>query len=703
MHAQINIKFTIREVIKTFLFGWLIFSLSTSAVCSTISNPTQQTKQFPASYEFTVKHDWLTMKDGVRLAATFYLPTAKHTDEKFPIVLEVLPYRKDDSFAMRDYPVYSYFARRGIAGVRVDIRGTGASFGRLTDREYSDGELNDIPVIIDQVAKLPWSNGNVGLQGKSWSAINGMITAMRNPSHLKATLFLHGSHDLYANDLHTIDGGLHFDMFLVEIETENMMPRGPDYPIDAVYFRDRFNVKPWIFNYLKHQQDGKFWYENRSLFTNYDSFHVPSYIIGGLLDGYRDFVPDMLANVQAPMRGEMGPWNHAFPHNGTPGPNYEWRQTAVRWWQHWLNNKDTNLMNEPPFMVFLRDDTKASRDNSTAGVFWNEDRVIEPDNHARFFLHRNNTLSLTPDTKAIHQLNYKADAGIAIGNWWGEVTGDVRTADEGALLYDSQPVTENKHLIGFPQVHLTVASNQPVANWVVRLEDISPDGTVRLVTGGLINGAHRKSRLASQSIIPGEFFPIDIRMRYTTWTFKKGHRIRLVVSNAQFPMIWPSPHLMSTQLKVGDASSEITLPFVNSKPTYPLPDLPKLEPVESRPDATSLHAMELTPFRVTYDTKRGLTKVSADESSSWKVNHHYYHIVHRIDYTVNPNNPAEASFTGHGSYEIRIGKRSIVGQTIIDVRSDQKNFYIHFRRQITENYKLIKAKEWEETIPRNLH
>src|SRR5262245_49661726 len=72
---------------------------------------------FPAPYQFKVKQEWLTMKDGVRLSATIYEPIAKVANERFPIVLEVLPYRKDDSFASRDYPVYSYFAKRGIMGV----------------------------------------------------------------------------------------------------------------------------------------------------------------------------------------------------------------------------------------------------------------------------------------------------------------------------------------------------------------------------------------------------------------------------------------------------------------------------------------------------------------------------------------------------------------------------------------------------------
>lgn len=664
-------------------------------------NSTAKSNYFPATYDFKVKQEWLTMKDGVRLSATIYEPIAKVANERFPIVLEVLPYRKDDSFASRDYPVYSYFAKRGIMGVRVDARGMGSSEGQLTDREYSDAELNDIPDIIAQLAKWPQSNGNIGMLGKSWSAINGIITAMKNPPALKATLFLHGSEDLYANDLHTIDGGLHFDMFAVEIETENIMPRPPEYKLDDAYFRDRFNVQPWMFNYLHHQRDGKFW-QSRSLDSNYASFKVPSYVIGGLLDGYRDFSTHMLTHLSVPMRGEMGPWNHAWPNTGSPGPNYEWRQTAVRWWQYWLNHKDSGIMQEPPFTVFMRGSVPPALTLSTTpGSFWAEDRTVIPDEKVVYLLQKNKTLSTTSGEQAIHSLPYQADSGIVIGNWWGETTGDVRSADEGGLVYDTEAFNQDKQIMGYPTVHLTVATDKPLADWVVRLEDVGPDGSVAFITGGLINASQKESRVSPKPVPVNQFFTLNIPMRFTTWTFAKGHKARLVVSNAQFPMIWPTPYNMTTQLKVGDGSSQLTLPFVSPSKKYKTPIMPKLEPIESAPGVSYTSAMELTPFRISYDKKQGLTIASADESSSWSVDDRHYQIVNKISYGVDPKNPAHATFSGHGTYEVRMGKRIVLGQTIIDVTSDKENFNVHIRREIQENHKLIKEREWEEKIPRD--
>src|SRR5262249_7695640 len=93
------------------IIAFTITQASSEHIKATKASNTQK-NYIPASYQFKVKREWLTMKDGVRLSATIYEPIAKVANERFPIVFEVLPYRKDDSFASRDYPVYSYFAKR---------------------------------------------------------------------------------------------------------------------------------------------------------------------------------------------------------------------------------------------------------------------------------------------------------------------------------------------------------------------------------------------------------------------------------------------------------------------------------------------------------------------------------------------------------------------------------------------------------------
>jgi len=327
-------------------------------------------------YEFEIVRDWLQMPDGVRLSVSYFKPVPRSPQERFPALLELLPYRKDDSFYLRDYPLHSYFARHGYVSAKVDIRGTGSSEGRTPPREYSEEELQDGVEIIAQLAQAPWSNGAVGMWGISWGGFNALQVAMRRPPALKAILVLHASDDLYHDDVHFLDGIFHIDEYEMAIDHNLALPRSPDYPLDAAYFEERFHHYPWLLTYLKHQQDGPFW-RRHSLRWQYPSVEIPVYAIGGLLDGYRDTVLRLLENLQGPVKGVLGPWDHSFPDNGWPGPNYEWRHEAVRWWDTWLKGRDTGILDEPPLAVFVRSGHAPNANlSSTPGQWRYEDWPI---------------------------------------------------------------------------------------------------------------------------------------------------------------------------------------------------------------------------------------------------------------------------------------------------------------------------------------
>src|ERR1700760_114657 len=93
-----------------------------------------------AAQEVRLVRTFIPLPDGVRLAATLYMPPSVKPGERSPALLEYLPYRKDDDTAPGDYGKYEYFARHGYVGVRVDIRGFGNSEGTPTGREYSAQE-----------------------------------------------------------------------------------------------------------------------------------------------------------------------------------------------------------------------------------------------------------------------------------------------------------------------------------------------------------------------------------------------------------------------------------------------------------------------------------------------------------------------------------------------------------------------------------
>lgn len=681
-----------------FLF-WALASLPAESAAPPANDEVSQ----PA-YEFKMETFWLTMKDGTRLSATSYKPVPRAPGEKFPVIFEFLPYRKDDGGYIGTYSQYAYFVRRGFIMTRVDIRGTGSSEGIFPLREYSEQELDDAVEIIDQLSRWPESNGNVGMWGISWGGFNAIQAAMRQPPALKAILAACATDDLYHDDVHYMDGAFHVDEWAFWFDHAKAIPRSPDYPLDEAYFTERFDSTPGLLTYLKQQKDGDFWRKN-SLRWQYDKIRIPCYLIGGLLDGYRDSIPRMLENMKVPIKAEIGPYNHAWPDDGTPGPNYEWRHEAVRFWDQWLKGKNTGVLDDPRLAVFLRDGHPPDAALATTPGRWiTENWPIPGTTWRRFFPGENRQLIADPGPLGQESLYYVPTYGINTGLWWGEPTADMRPDDAGSLVFDSPPLEEGFEIVGFPQVRLRVSADAPLANWVARLEDVFPDGRVSLVAGALLPGAQRDSRLDPKALVPGKKYDLEFEMHFTTWTFKPGHRIRLSVSNSLFPMIWPTPYLMTTRLVTGTETTRIELPVIPRKergtPSFKAP-----EPREERGDARDLGggAWPIGFFEWRRDLSTGTVGVEWRGTSTWEIKGRRYHATEKNYYETAEKDPARSRFTGEDSDRIELPGRTLYLLSHVEIRSDEKNFHVSFVRQIFENDTLVRRREWKETVPRMFH
>ena len=112
------------------------------------------------------EHAWIPMPDGVRLAARLWIPRGAR-NAPVPAIFEYIPYRKADMVRSRDERNHPFFAAHGYGSVRVDMRGSGDSEGRMPDM-YAENELSDARAVIEWLAAQPWCNGRVGMFGTSW-------------------------------------------------------------------------------------------------------------------------------------------------------------------------------------------------------------------------------------------------------------------------------------------------------------------------------------------------------------------------------------------------------------------------------------------------------------------------------------------------------------------------------------------------------
>jgi predicted acyl esterase len=659
-----------------------------------------------------IKEIWIPMPDGIRLAVSLFMPADRKAGARFPVLLEYLPYRKDESRRDR-FALFSYFIARGYVVARVDIRGTGTSEGRLIEYEYSDRELEDGEAVIDWLSKQEWSTGKVGMFGISWGAFNSIQTAMRNPPALKAIVAVEGTDDLFRDDCHFIDGMMHVDSYEFGQDIANILPAPPDYVIDEAYFRDRFDTEPWLLIYKRRQRDGPFW-NRASLNSDYSSIRIPTFVIGGWYDGYRDSVPRMLEKLDAPVKGMMGPWAHTWPNSPYPEPGMEWRHEAVRWFDHWLKGSDTGIMEEPRFAVYVREWHPPGVVDKVPGYWrWEDGWPIDRSEGLALYAHADHTLSRVNSGGGdgqVHRLRYIPTVGLEASgnvNWWGDFPWDQRGTDAYSLTYDSAPLEQDLEILGFPKAILNVSADEALADWIVRISDIAPDGTVTQVAGAGINGAHRKSSEEPEVLVPGQVFKLEYDLHFTSWVFPKGHRIRLAVNNALWPMIWPTPYAMTTTLGVdGPNPSCIVLPAVTGSdrrgpeflPPAKDPELPGYGSLKLGEDTDSGYA-ETKSIERNLLASQARTAASGTSGSfyPWGTITYSENMVHEA----RDNDPARAGVSGQSRYTVELGGRTVIVEGDLSLTSDRENFYYTYTRRALENGRLIRERTWKETIPRD--
>ena len=688
----------VRAIATIFLVAALVYAL---AACSPATED-----EVDASIEITEAR--ITLKDGVRLAADIYWPVGADEGDQFPVLLEYLPYRKDESRS-RNHGVYSYFLNHGYIVARVDMRGTGNSEGTTIPYEYSDIELDDGEEVIDWLSRQDWSTGSVGMFGISWGGFNSIQMAMRNPPALKAFVALMATEYLYQEDVHYMDGIMHTDSWMMSNDLYNSLPGAPEFKLDEDWVKNRFDVEPSVYAYMRQQRDGPFW-DRASARGQYEKIRVPGYHIGGWYDGYRNSLPRMLEHVQAPVKAMIGPWDHYFPHNAWPAPQVEWRYEAVRWFDHWLKGEDTGILEEPDLAVYVRDyyPPDPALEAIPGHWRWEDGWPIERVDHQKWYVQDDHALSVEPADEAAHSMDYKPSVGLEGGGqtmWWGSVTPDQQAMDDHSLVYDSEPMTEPLEILGRPMARLNVSADAPRANWVVRISDVAPDGQVTQVAGAAFNGTHRNSAREPEDIVPGELFPLDIKLHFTSWVFPKGHRIRIAISNSQWPMLWPTPLAMTSTIAIGgDNGTRVDLPVVppgseivpSFKDPVPSPGLPDYETLDSGnitgyAAITSIDRDPETGEFFGVATNTGATRYP------WGIERFEEEIEHRTS----DENPAKTSVVGRYKLTEELKDRTLEFEQTVEFRSDEENFYLKFHRWVLVDGEPYKEKVWDEVIRRD--
>ncbi|HLF26258.1 MAG TPA: CocE/NonD family hydrolase [Anaerolineae bacterium] len=669
------------------------------------------------------------VRDGLELSANLFMPVSRRSrlptatsDEKFPAILEMIPYRKDDWRYNADHQRGTYFAQRGYAFCRLDVRGTGSSPGVARD-EYTPVETQDGYDAVEWLAAQAWCNGNVGMWGVSYGGFTAIQVALLQPPHLKAIIPMYATDDRYTDDVHYLGGCMvlsELAQYAISQIGMNALPPKPEYAGRdwAELWQARLaHTPPWLIEWLREPTDGPYW-RSGSLAPNYNRITCAIFSIGGWMDGYTNPVLRMQTQcVNAPRKALIGNWVHSTPDSAYPGPNLDYLHEMDRFFEYWLKGIDNGVMDEPPLTIFRREYTPPEAFPARFNGAWHSASAY-PIERTEFREWRLGDQTLTPSPspfqregrrgEGIDHYPHRPTLGTRASLCWGGglapngLARDLRPDEALSLTYTSDPLDAPLDIIGFPVALLYLSSSAPVAHVVVRLTDVAPDGASALVSTGILNLTHRESHADPQPLVPGEVYPIRVELKATGYRYLPGHRIRLSIASAYWPVVWPSPYHADNYLHRGAAyPSRLSLPVVP-------PDSPALTPPHFKTTPPELITVgggsdeppvwqiveDVIDQSVTVKVYGGDTSTLPDGTSLFESE--------RIEMTAYHHDPAHVRLYNEIVYHLKEHGYDTRVQATGSIRSTETDFHVDIQLQVLLNGNLFFQKSWLESVPRRL-
>lgn len=664
-------------------------------------------------YQVTeIEHTLITMPDGTRLAARLWLPKGAE-QEPVPAIFEYIPYRKRDLSRLRDDITHRYLAGHGYACIRVDIRGSGESEGVLVD-QYRQQEMDDGVAVIRWLTEQPWCNGKVGMMGISWGGFNSLQIAALRPPGLKAIISACSTDDLYLDNMHYMGGCLLTDNLSESTTMFSVNTCPPDPQLVGERWREMWLERLagsglWLDIWLRHQRRDEYW-QHGSVCEDYAAIRCPVMAVGGWADGYTNAIFRLLEHLDVPRQGLIGPWGHKYPHLGKPGPAIGFLQESLRWWDHWLKDKETGIMAEPMLRAWMQESVPpTTRYLHRPGRWVAEPQWPSPDISWRAYPLSPNRLA--PDAAqrrrecAAQTLQSPLSVGLFAGKWCSytaapDLPHDQREEDGGALVYDSPPLEETLEILGAPEVELELAANRPLAMVAVRLSDVAPDDKATRVTYGLLNLSHRNGNEVPEPLEPGRRYRVRVRMNHIAQQFPAGHRMRLSLSTSYWPLAWPPPQ--ATRLTIHTEESSLKLPFRTPRPEDDAigfaeaegalpPRIKRIEPphhnwLVHRDLAEDISVLEVIKDEGIYCIETIDMEVG-DCTRDW--------------YTYQADDFTSVRGETRTKRSFRRGDWSVSTTTRTVLTADTTHFHIHAELDAFEGDNRIYSQNWERTIPRD--
>jgi len=411
-----------------------------------------------------------------------------------------------------------------------------------------------------------------------------------------------------------------------------------------------------------------------------------------------------------PIRGLQGAWCHRYPHLGIPGPTVDFLSDAIRWFDQWLKNEETGIMDEAGYQVFLQDSVKPqtyydNRPGRWLGLSgWPSDQI-----ETVFFYLSPARLSSKPVPGQTTDICSPQTTGQLSGEympWFSfgpaeELPGDQQSEDAGSMVFDTEALIESLAIVGNAVAVLQLSCDQAQALVAARLCDVWPDGSSTLITRGILNLSQRNGKSNPQSMISGEVVEVEVELNHSAYVVPAGHSLRLALSTSYWPMAWPSP--TNTRVTVYSDLSLLRLPLLRKNAVDALltdfgssvigePEATNsLRPVSQKRDIHYDSEQNLNVLEIVADNGRTKFEETGMEMGSKSL----------YRFSVGESDPLSAIAEYEWEWEYGRGDWQTRTHSYTKITCDATYFYLHAVSVAWECDHQIFCRQWDEKFKRD--
>jgi putative CocE/NonD family hydrolase len=444
--------------------------------------------QAAAAHASVVEHGYLPLPDGTRLNYTLTRPSAAG---RFPVVLKYDPY-------IAGVTSEAWWNDSGYAMLGVNFRGTGCSAGAFeplrTDIWGKDGAD-----VVAWAAKQPWSDGNVGMIGYSFTGVSQLATTVYAGPALKAitpgNVFPDFYRDMiYPGGIHNawIPGWIAIRNFLLGSEAVQRAASDPECAANQA--QQAVPNESQSAGTALHPYLDDFWSTQPESFM--DRVHIP---VLGCVNWQDTTVYSRPFNFYRDELDHRTTWLVGGNGAHVDCPNSKAR--LVRFFDRYLKGVH-NGWEATPHLLIAHEVAAPSPANETLGddagawqssfANWSEvDSAIHP---LPLHLEQGGRLALSAPaaTQLPDSYQYPTRTSNTPGDFAGQSAWKNPAVPGTTVVYTTPALSRDAEFLGSGSADLWIASSAPDTDVQVTLSEVRPDGQETFVENGWLRLSDRR-------------------------------------------------------------------------------------------------------------------------------------------------------------------------------------------------------------------